>query len=372
MNEMPPTRRESPYRRILADIEAQITNEGLHPGDVLPTRVELAKRYSTARATVDKALAELARKGLIESGSGRRTVVVGAKPNDDLATTIGVLWHWTEDQEKRGGDYLDVLVRGIREACAEYMLQVRFRGAPLYTWPELVNDRSTHGLLIVRPDYADASILDAIQAAGVPVVLVPGVWDGSGIPSVSADNAGGTAAAVEHLYQLGHREIGFVGLTATVPDHFERLMAFLHETGMRDISVRPEWIRLGHESQPSNFRNHLFDWLENDRYPSAVISSDFMMTLSVLGRLSELGLSVPGDVSVVTFDDPAAAGQMHPSLTAIAQPISRLGYQAVQRLRECIAGIEVPAIDRLSTELIPRGSTGPPNPNRSTQAQRPT
>ena len=161
--------------------------------------------------------------------------------------------------------------RGIREACAEYMLQVRFRAAPLYTWRELIQEGGAQGLLIVRPDYADASILDSIKGAGVPVVLVPGVLDGSEVPSVSADNASGTAAAVEHLYQLGHRDIGFVGLTATVPDHFERLTAFLHETGKRGISVYPEWIRLAHESQPSKFKHHLSDWLEKDRYPSAVI-----------------------------------------------------------------------------------------------------
>jgi DNA-binding LacI/PurR family transcriptional regulator len=371
MNDLSSTRKLSPYKRILTDIEEQITQENLRPGDVLPTRTELAKQYSTARATVDKALGELARRGLIDSGSGRRTVVVG-KAGADQATTIGVLWHWNEDQEERGGDYLDILFRGIREACAEFMLEVHFRRAPLHTWSELVQGKSAQGLLVVRPDYADASTLNMIYGAGVPVVLVPGVLDGSLVPSVSADNAGGTASAVEHLYQLGHREIGFVGLTATVPDHFERLVAFLKETGERGISVCPEWIRLGHENQPSQFRHHLADWLEKDRFPSAVISSDFMMTLSVLGRLSELGLSVPDDVSVITFDDPAAAGQMYPALTAVSQPIARLGYRSIERLRECIAGAEVPRIDRLPTNLIARDSTGPPNTKRFNQVRRPT
>jgi DNA-binding LacI/PurR family transcriptional regulator len=356
----PGDRRITPFARILADIEGQIDRSDLRAGDVLPTRVELAKQYDAARATVDKALAELARRGLIESGSGRRTLVRGRAPKSEIVTTIGVLWNWPEDQERQGGDYLDLLFRGIREACAEYLLEVHFRSAPLHTWPELVNGKGAQGLLVVRPDYADATVIEGMHAAGVPVVLVPGVLEESPVPSISSDNSAGTESAVEHLYALGHRDIGFVGLTATVPDHFERLRAFLETAGRRQMLVRPEWICLSHERNPLMFRERLAEWLTADHFPTAVVSCDFMMTLAVLGRLRDLGLSVPDQVSVVTFDDPIAAAQMHPSLSAVAQSIPRLGYRAIQRLREVISGETVPHVDRLSTQLVVRESTAPP------------
>jgi len=353
-------RRDTPFHRILTDIEERIDRADLNPGDVLPTRVELAKQYDVARATIDKALAELSRRGLIDSGSGRRTLVLDRNAKQEVATTIGVLWNWPEDQERQGGDYLDLLFRGIREACAEYLLEVHFRSAPLHTWTELVQGKGAQGLLVVRPDYADATIIDGIHAAGVPVVLVPGVLDESPVPSISSDNEAGTEAAVEHLYQLGHRDIGLVGLTATLPDHFERLKAFLETTGRRGMTVRPEWICLAHERNPSLFRERLSQWLRPDHFPTAILSSDFMMTLAVLGRLRDLGLSVPEDISVVTFDDPPTAAQMHPSLTAVAQQIPLLGYRAIQRLREIVTGHDVPHIDRLPTHLIARESTAPP------------
>jgi DNA-binding LacI/PurR family transcriptional regulator len=360
----------SPYQRILEDIKLQIDRGDLLPGDVLPTRADLAKHYSTARATVDKAFSELIRSGLVNSGSGRRTVVADPTKSDVQIKTIGVLWNWTEEQEERGGDFLDVLFRGIREACSEFLLEVHFRSAPLHLWRDLIDGSTAQGLLVVRPDFADNSMIDAIQTSGVPVVIVPGALDESLAPSVAADNAGGTVAAVEHLTALGHQDIGFVGLTATVPDHFERLATFLSATGNLGITVRPEWIRIAHESKPSRFRDHLADWLTKERHPSAVLSSDFLMTLSVLGRLRELGLAVPEDISVVTYDDPAAAAQMNPSLTAVAQPVARLGYRSVQRLLECIDGKDVPHSDRLPTELIVRESTGPVNPSRSLQGHK--
>src|SRR4051812_12146464 len=100
--------RETPYQRILTDIVGRIDCADLVPGDYLPTRADLAKQFDVARATVDKALAELGRRGLIESGSGRRTLVLGRQPGSEVATTIGVLWNWPEDQERQGGDYLDL------------------------------------------------------------------------------------------------------------------------------------------------------------------------------------------------------------------------------------------------------------------------
>lgn len=354
-------KRETLYQRILSDLERRIDGADLRPGDVLPTRVELAQEYGAARATVDKALTELARRGLVDSRSGRRTTVLAKEGGDPGVTTIGVLWNWPEDQERQGGDYLDLLFRGIREACAEYMLEVHFRSAPLHTWTELVSQKGAQGLLIVRPDYADASTIEQVHAAGVPVILVPGVLDETLASSVSCENSEGTEAAVQHLFELGHRDIGFVGLSATVPDHFERLMAFLRATGQRGIAVRPEWICLAHERNPSKYRECLAQWLNKDHHPTAVVSCDFMMTLAVLGRLRDVDLSVPKDVSVVTFDDPATAAQIHPSLTAVAQQIPHLGYRAIQNLREIISGGDVPHIDRLPTTLIVRESTAPPS-----------
>lgn len=365
MNQPQGPKRKSLYQQILTDIEAKIDRRELLPGDVLPTRSEFAKQYATARATVDKAFTELARRGLIDSGSGKRTMVSGKERGSNDVTTIGVLWNWTEDQEKQGGDYLDLLFRGIREACAEYMLEVHFRSAPLHTWREVIHTQKAQGLLIVRPDYADETIIASMSEAGISAVAVPGTLEESRVPSVSADNRQGTFAAVEHLYELGHRDIAFVGLTATVPDHFERLQAFFEATHAKGLTVHPEWVKLAHERNPVRYRAQLSDWLGEGDYPTAILSCDFMMTLSVLGRLNELGLNVPNDVSVATFDDPAVAAQMHPSITAVSQPISKLGYRGIQRLCELIAGREVPLVDRLSTGLVVRESTAPPRSSAS-------
>ncbi len=349
-----------PFLRILRDMEARIDRREFAPGDFLPTRDALADQYKVAKATVDKALVELGRRGVLDSRSGRRTLVLDRKAKAKDVANIGVLWHWPEDQERLGSDYLDLLFRGIREACAEFMLEVHFRSAPLYRWKELVDEKGAQGLLIVRPDYADETVIDGIHQAGVPVVLVPGVLDESPVASISADNTSGIGAAVDHLVDLGHHHIGLVCLTATLPDHFERLQAFLKANARRRLVVQPGWICLDHERNPSLFRERLSTWLSPDDHPSAIISCDFIMTLALLSRLSELGLSVPKDISVVTFDDPIMASQMVPALTSVSQPTPQLGFRAIERLRELIAGRDVPHVEKLPTTLIIRDSTTTP------------
>ena len=191
-------------------------------------------------------------------------------------------------------------------------------------------------------------------------MLVPGDLDERSAPSVSANNGAGTESAIAHLYDLGHRDIGFVSLTATVPDHFERFQAYLAAMAARNLPIRPEWISIAHERNPGMFKNHLLNWLKRDHFPTALVSCDFMMTLALMGHLREVGLEIPRDVSVVTFDDPAVAAQMHPPLTAIAQPIPKLGYRAIEHLREMISGRGVPHVDRVETNLIVRESTAKP------------
>lgn len=346
-----------PFRRILDDLEGRIARAEIRPGEALPTRLELAVQYDAARATVDKALAELARRGRVSGGSGKRTIVL-ERPAP-TKTAIGVLWNWTPDQEREGGEYLDLLFRGVREACAEFMLEVHFRSTPFHAFSDLVSESDIHGLLLVRPDYSDAETVARMEEGGVPVVTVPGVLDGARAPGIAIDNAGGIEAAVDHLVGMGHRDIGFLGITSTFPDHFERLQGFLATMASHGLQVRPEWMRLGHEPNPRRYPETLSGWLSPGSHPTAVVASDFHMALALLDRLHGAGLSMPGDVSVVTFDDPPTAAQLRPSLTAIRQPVPLIGYRGVERLVELIAGKEVPKKDLLSTQLVVRESVRP-------------
>ena len=351
----PEPKDKPPYRRIIENVVARIARGEWPAGDPLPTRTELAQEFGAARATVDKALAELVREGVLEAGSGRRTTVAAIPPRPAV-TSIAVLWDWTPDQERQGGEYLDRLFRGVRGACAEYHLNVHFRRAPFHAAREVLDSTGAQGLLAIRPEYADERAIDALVARGTPVVAAPSILEACSAPCVAADNRGGVEEAVVHLVELGHREIGFLDLTATIPDHFERLRAFLAATGAQGLPMRPEWLLVSHETGPATFSDAIGGWLESS-HPTAILAGDFLMALALLRRLGALGLRVPEDVSLVAFDDPPAASGLEPPLTTVAQPVERIGFRAVERLVELVAGREVPRHERLPARLVVRAST---------------
>jgi len=346
------------YQEIKEEIAGRIARAELLPGATLPTRDELATQYQTARATVNRALQELAREGLIVAGSGRRTFVTS--PTTRTVGAITVVWNWPEDQARAGKDYLDLLFGGIRQACGEFMLEVNYRSSAT-SFAEALQGSGGQGLLVIRPDYSDCLALERLRAAGIAVVAVPGILDDSQVPSVSADNIQGMQQAIEHLVGLGHRDIAFVSLTATVPDHFERVQAFTYWMGRHDLPILPNRLCLAHEMRVDAFPRHVQGWLtERARLPTALIAGDFLILLAVLRQLNALGVRVPHDVSVMSFDDPVAAAHLTPALTVVRQDVTRLGYRAVERLIALIRGQHVPLVDRVPTELIVRESTARP------------
>lgn len=349
------------YQKIQREIARQITTAELAPGDPLPTRSDLAARYRTTRATVDRAMQELARQGFVTAGSGRRTLVTGVV-GEQTACSIAVVWSFPGDQMGSSeGDYFVQLLGGVREACAELGVEPHFRPAQLSAFANTLSETRAQGLLVVRPDYNDGHWLERLAAEGIPLVAAPGILNAEHVHSISSDNFLGMRQAVDHLVGLGHRDIGVVSLT-TMPDHFERLQGFLQAMAAHGLRVDPRWILVGNEEGVDGYVRAVRGGLaEGDPLPTALIAADLLMGLAVQRRLRELGRSVPGDVSLVNFDDTPAAAHMTPALTVVKQQTRMLGSRGVHRLVQLIRGdADVPRVERLPTQLIVRESTASP------------
>jgi len=344
------------YKRIKTEIERQIATSELTPGMALPTRTELAAHYRTTKATIDRAMQELTRDGIVTGGSGRRTFVLG--PGAQTARSIAVVWSAPEEHiNTAGGDFFGPLNSGIRRACAEFMLEVHFRASQLSSYADVLADTGAQGLLVLRPDYSDIPALERLSEQNIPIVTVPGIMGAPRVASVSSDNFMGMEQAVDHLTGQGHREIGFVCLTGTVPDHFERLQGFHLAMGRRNLPLNPRRLYLTHAIHADDFLPLCRDLLVPDDLPTAIIASDFLMGLAVLRRLTDLGLSVPRDISLMNFDDPPAASHLTPAMTVVKQHVDLLAYHGVQRLVQLIRSEEAPLVDRIPTELVIREST---------------
>ena len=218
--------------------------------------------------------------------------------------------------------------------------------------------------------------VEAIRRAGVPIVMV----DSTALPdhpSIEIDDAGGARAAAEHLIALGHRDVVVIGMEPPLPAPAShpagvsdrRLLAYREAFGTVGVEVGDDRVVLGPASIAGGSAALSSVW-ESGLRPTAVLAMSDAMAIGAIHALRDLGLEVPGDVSVVGFDDIDLASHVEPPLTTVHQPIRQKGEEAVRLLLGVVGekgtanGGATPDHRRLETRLVVRGSSGPVRPPR--------
>ncbi|GGF73574.1 LacI family transcriptional regulator [Paracoccus acridae] len=204
-----------------------------------------------------------------------------------------------------------------------------------------------------------AGILDDLAASDVAgrVVFACEWPDGRGFPVVRSDNRAGMALAVQHLVGLGHRDFALLtGPEGNVltRERREGAEAALAQAG---LSLPPSRIAGGSFEIRDGFRA-AGDLMRMPSRPTAILCSSDQLAIGCISGLSELGVRVPQDVSVVGFDDIALAAYSRPPLTTIRQDRRRLGRIAAERLLSSLSG--KPLAETLTTlpvEIVVRRST---------------
>jgi DNA-binding LacI/PurR family transcriptional regulator len=197
-------------------------------------------------------------------------------------------------------------------------------------------------------------------------VIVVGAWQGSssleGVTTVNVDNRAGIYALIDHLLELGHRRIAFIGgrFAAGSPlgDIQQRLLAFSDRMAERGVEVPESYIVEAQNNLGSGAA--AFEGLMRlPQPPTAVVASTDVLALGALHGACRLDLAVPDAVSIAGFDDLPEAEYSNPPLTTVRQPIAEMAAVAVRAaIDEADHDIE-PIVETLSPLLIIRDSTGP-------------
>jgi len=205
----------------------------------------------------------------------------------------------------------------------------------------------------------EAKILSAIEAASLPYVAVNCSAGPSGL-SIMPDDASGTLKALSRLFALGHRKIAYAGLlpihSATHPSVSARQNAYCSFLAGEGLPVYPDFDKpLG---KPGDFISKaVLDW-----GATAILSYDHFIALELLYSANSTGLKVPGDFSLVCFNDEFPVDKVHPGIAAIAIPGEEMGRIAAEKLIELMEGSSLPSKERIVLEetLVERGSLGLP------------
>lgn len=233
----------------------------------------------------------------------------------------------------------------------------------IQTYPRMLVERAVDGFLLLNTP------ADQI-AVPVPVVAISAHGVAESVTSIVVDHHRAVAEALNHLSKLGHRRIAIIRGPAAIPDsqvRWESIQRVATEVG---IGIDPSlvtgieaggWsIEPGHHPMaPEIGFKPMRALLEKTRDFTAVFCFNDIAAIGAIRALKEAGLSVPGDVSVVGFDDIQSAAYSIPSLTTVRQPLAEMGRCGAKVLLERIADRDkqFPAEIVMEPELVVREST---------------
>jgi LacI family transcriptional regulator len=232
-------------------------------------------------------------------------------------------------------------------------------------YPRMLVERAVDGFLLLNTP------ADHIEVP-VPVVAISAHSRAENLTNIVLDHHLAVESALKHLYELGHRRIAFMRGPRAIPDSEFRWEAI--QLVARDIGIRIDpahviridaagWsMKAGyHPMAPEIGFKPMQALLERSRDFTAVFCFNDIAAIGAIRALKDAGLSVPGDVSVVGFDDILSAAYSTPSLTTVRQPLLEMGKRGAQVLLERIANREqeFPAEISMAPEFVVRESTGP-------------
>lgn len=226
-----------------------------------------------------------------------------------------------------------------------------------------LNRQRADGLIVMSLPVPHAD-LERMGDTGMAVVLVDSSHDG--YPAVVTDDVAGGRMATEHLLELGHRRIGFIG---DAPDNaFGFTSSAQRELGYRlahdaaGLSVDERLVRHGAHQRDVGF-DLTGQLLAGAEPPTAIVCCSDVQAVGALEAARDAGLVVPDDLSVAGFDDIEMA--THLGLTTVRQPLYLSGQLGATLLLEALGGhTPEPAIHELDLELVARTSTAPPGGRR--------
>jgi LacI family transcriptional regulator len=203
-----------------------------------------------------------------------------------------------------------------------------------------------------------AAQLAALSRVRLPVVVIdPLNLPDAPVSSVGCTNFAGGLSATQHLLDLGHRRIAYLGGPATTAVNQARMQGFRAAMEAAGVPVPPEYVRTGGFCYPHGLQEGAAV-LDLDPTPTAVFAAGDESALGAIQAARARGLRVPEDLSVVGFDDTELATMTSPQLTTVRQPLREMGAVALRTALRLAAGEKIDSRHvELATELVVRGST---------------
>lgn len=307
-------------------------------GSSIPSEKELCAEFDVARGTVRQALANLEAEGYLSREQGRGTFV-----------------HWKEFSTNRSrSQRLAFIVPYVRDSSVPTILVGFQQVAEQANYSVIFNhvnndlqqqervihkliDENVAGIALYPITSEYIEIVENLNNARFPIVLIDRYLRTVSTDYVMTDHFGGAIRATHYLFSLGHTRVGFATWLSPAVSMEHRFLGYSQALAERGVPLDNRLIcRV--EGYPMIDQTPMEAFLSGPDRPTAVFAANDRIAITLYRAAATVGLSVPGDLSVIGFDDLDVSAHLEPPLTTMAQPFLKIGRTAAELLLRRING----------------------------------
>lgn len=273
--------------------------------------------------------------------------------------TIGLLLSNLAEKDENG--YVYGHMCGLYTLCSEYdcefvLLVTESEHQKMLSFRQLCSRNNLSGIVVAGLRTNDP-YYEEMMRGELPCALVDMETSGENKCTITIDNAAASQEAVQHLIDMGHRRIAMINGNRNADVSLYRYAGYRGAMAENHIETPSDFVRCGDFKEESAYEQAL-DLLK--KYPdiTAFFCASDMMALGAIRAAYSLGKQVPGDISVMGFDDIPVAKYVYNGISTVRQDPNRIGYEAGLAVYKMLQGEKVSHKMIFPHELILRASTG--------------
>jgi GntR family transcriptional regulator of arabinose operon len=346
------------YIQIKQTILENIDSKQWKLGSRIPSERDLAKEFGVSQMTVNRALQDLARAGILKREVGRGTFVckVPTRLYEERRVYVA---HFSPLEWIGQAEYSQSIFSSMHVAAKELNISLTLGGK----FQSTMTPGDAHGIIVIAPSIDKFEELkECHEKSPVPLVVVGAHWPNCPFYCVDSDNFQGAYQGTSHLLSLGHRRIGILIGATDQCNVRDRIAGYRQALRDAEMETHGRWmINIDDLSDAKENERIVLEAVDCHPRPTAFVAVGYHYALELMRILGENHMNIPGDISLVGYDNPYSAAYLNPPLTTLEQPLTDMGHTAICLLNRLIDGKEEEKkIHLLPGGLIIRASTAKP------------
>lgn len=339
---------ESFYKQVKKKIIEKIQSGTYQPGEKIPSERELCEIYSVSRTTIRKAIDELEFNNVLHRQSGKGTFVKKVVENKSSTGNLLFLRCLHSDISKSSSEIKDDIfypkvLTGfeIASSARSYNCILKIINENIFNEKELdkiIDDIDG----IACAELHNERLLKYLIKTDLPVVIINPSLHTDIIDVIKIDNINGAISSVNHLIEAGHKDIAFIGGSSDSLSSIQREQGYIQALKNNNLKVNPSF-NLSYGWRLEDGYKAAMDLIKNNSTPTAIFTASDLLAIGAINAIKDSGKSIPGDISIIGFDDIDMASQIKPALTTTYVNKVAMGKEAANRLFKLISeGREYP------------------------------